>query len=97
MKFEIFTTFNTFKVEILNAIINFNCSGILFADGQRNKIKLFKIEDQTINIKSFKTPNFFNQIVYKYFRDSKAKRSFKYAKILKDKNIGVLNDFILIV
>ena len=30
--------------------------------------------------KSFKKPNFFNRIVYSFFRDSKAKKSYMYAK-----------------
>ena len=61
---------------------NFTTTGILFGDGQRNKIKLFELEGKTINIKSFKIPNLINKIAYKYFRKSKAKRSFEYANKL---------------
>src|SRR5690606_41915767 len=41
-----------------------------------------------INIKSFKIPNKLNQFVYKYFRKSKARRSFEFATILLQKGIG---------
>lgn len=74
--------------EVLYFINNFNSKGILFGDGQRNKIKLFELEGKTINIKSFKIPHLINKIAYKYFRKSKARRSFEYATILLKKGIG---------
>ena len=48
----------------------------------RNTIKLFKLNNLKVNIKSFKTPNIFNQFVYKFLRKSKAQRSFEYASKL---------------
>lgn len=74
--------------EVLYFIKNFNSKGILFGDGKRNKIKLFTVGDKTINIKSFKKPHLINKIVYKYFRKSKARRSFEYATTLLEKGIG---------
>jgi hypothetical protein len=74
--------------EIIEIINNFNVNGILFGDGQRNKIKLFELEGKTINIKSFKIPHLINKIAYKYFRKSKARRSFEYATTLLVKGIG---------
>ncbi|MBA4317021.1 MAG: Kdo domain containing protein [Flavobacterium sp.] len=76
------------KDEIIYCVNNFDPEGILFGDGQRNKIKLFEIEGKTINIKSFKIPHLINKIAYKYFRKSKARRSFEYATILLEKGIG---------
>ncbi len=72
-------------IDILN---NFEQSGTVFIEGNRNKIKLFEYKNLIINVKAFKVPNFFNKIVYKYFRDSKAKRSYNFANILKEKAIG---------
>lgn len=73
----------------LNTIIkNFNESGVLFGDGKRNKIKLFEVDGKTINVKSFKIPNLVNSVIYKYFRKSKAKRSFEFATLLIEKGIG---------
>jgi hypothetical protein len=74
--------------EVLYFINNFDSKGILFGDGKRNKIKLFELEGRTINIKSFKIPHFINKIAYKYFRKSKARRSFEFANILLEKGIG---------
>ncbi|MFV5701132.1 lipopolysaccharide kinase InaA family protein [Flavobacterium sp. XS2P12] len=69
-------------------IEDFDSSGVLFGDSQRNTIKLFDLEGKTVNIKSFKIPNVINQVAYKYFRKSKAKRSFEYANKLLENGIG---------
>ena len=74
--------------DILSLINNFNTSGQLFGNGQRNVIKIFDVEGVAINIKSFKIPNSINKVAYRYFRKSKARRSFEYAAILLEKGIG---------
>lgn len=74
--------------DILFLIKNFNTEGELFGNGDRNKIKLFDLNGKVINIKSFKIPNIINKVAYKYFRKSKARRSFEYATILLEKRIG---------
>jgi len=75
------------KVEEL--ISNFsNNQGKLFGNGDRNTIKIFQLDHKQINIKSFKEPNFINRIAYKFFRKSKAERSFNYAEHLIAKGIG---------
>jgi serine/threonine protein kinase len=43
---------------------------------KRNTIKVVLFEGKKYVVKSFKTPHLLNQFVYKFFRDSKAKRSF---------------------
>ncbi|HEY1192523.1 Kdo domain containing protein [Flavobacterium sp.] len=73
---------------IAQIVSDFNSSGELFGNGDRNKIKLFDLNGKTINIKSFKIPNIVNKVAYKYFRKSKARRSFEYATILLEKGIG---------
>ncbi|MBX9704727.1 MAG: Kdo domain containing protein, partial [Gammaproteobacteria bacterium] len=80
------TVFN--KNEVLLLIQDFKSSGKLFGDGKRNIIKLFELDGITINIKSFKIPNLINKIAYKYFRKSKARRSFEFAALLLEKGIG---------
>jgi Lipopolysaccharide kinase (Kdo/WaaP) family len=77
--------------DILSLIQNFQNSGELFGNGDRNKIKLFNWNGKTINIKSFKIPNIINKVAYRYFRKSKARRSFEYATILLQKGIGTPN------
>ena len=75
--------------DILNEIfVNFNFKGKILVNGQRNAIKLFEVEGITLNIKSFKKPNLINKIVYRYFRKSKARRSFEFASKLMEMQIG---------
>lgn len=73
---------------LLHLFKNFKSEGILFGNGKRNIIKLFDLEGKTINVKSFKIPNVMNQVIYKYFRKSKARRSYEYAIALLEKGIG---------
>ena len=71
-----------------NIADNFGTVGKHFGDGTRNKIRLVEKDGLVINTKSFKIPNLINKIVYRYFRKSKAKRSFEYANYLIKNNIG---------
>ncbi|RZJ60312.1 MAG: Kdo domain containing protein [Flavobacterium sp.] len=80
--------FEAKSVEITNIIENFDTLGTLFIDGKRNKIKLFDLDGLTVNVKSFRVPNFINKVVYKFFRKSKAQRSYEFANILLEKGIG---------
>jgi hypothetical protein len=74
--------------EVDEIILNFQLKGDIFGDGDRNTIKLFKLGDLIINVKSFKVPNVINQIAYRFFRKSKAQRSFEYANKLIELHIG---------
>lgn len=85
---EINPDFKTFEQEIQAAFQQFDTSGTDYIVGERNRIKLFEIGNRKINVKSFKIPNKLNQFVYKYFRKSKARRSFEFANILLEKGIG---------
>jgi len=73
---------------IINIIDNFNTSGLVFGDGNRNVIKLFDLDSIKLNVKSFKKPHLLNSIIYRYFRKSKARRSFEYANRLLENQIG---------
>ncbi len=53
----------------------------------RNELKVIEYRKLKMVVKSFKIPNFINQIVYAYFRDSKAKKSYKNA--IKLINLGI--------
>lgn len=76
------------KNKIFETINNFNTSGFLFGDGNRNVIRLFDLDSIKVNVKSFKKPHILNSIIYKYFRKSKARRSFEYANRLLENEIG---------
>lgn len=80
--------YKAYQNKIDEFIKHFSTSGETFGNQDRNTIKLFDLNDKQLNIKSFKIPNFINQIAYKFFRKSKAQRSFEYANILKSKGIG---------
>ena len=43
----------------------------------RNEIKIIDFEAESLVVKSFKIPNIINKIVYTFFRDSKAKKSYE--------------------
>jgi hypothetical protein len=75
-----------FKSKLTKMICNFDAidGGV----GNRNVIKIIKIDEQKLNIKAFKIPNIINQIVYNFFRKSKAQRSFEYANKLIELEVG---------
>jgi hypothetical protein len=73
---------------IVNIIKKFDSEGNLLVAGKRNTIKTFEFNHLVLNIKSFKIPILINGIIYRYFRKSKARRSFEHATILGQKNIG---------
>ncbi len=74
--------------ELKHIVNNFNTLGEDFVIGNRNLIKLFPYNDEIVAIKSFKRPNLISAIIYRFFRKSKAERSFSHAKVLESKNIG---------
>ncbi|WP_418513247.1 lipopolysaccharide kinase InaA family protein [Corallibacter sp.] len=88
MDIKISDKFLAFKDDIENCINNFSVSGTLLSGGDRNSLKTFKVKGKVLNIKSFKIPNLVNQVVYKFFRKSKAQRSFEYASKLMALNVG---------
>ncbi len=77
-----------YQAKIDTFIDTFSTSGELLGDEVRNSIKLFVLDTKTVNIKSFKIPNIFNKIAYKFLRKSKAQRSFEYAEKLINFDIG---------
>jgi serine/threonine protein kinase len=50
----------------------------------RNELKIIAYSGIDMVVKSFKVPNFINSIVYSFFRDSKAKKSYEYALKIGD-------------
>ncbi len=69
-------------------ITNFDTKGENFGNQDRNSLKLFKLNELTLNVKSFRVPNLVNQIAYRFLRKSKAQRSFEYANKLQNYGIG---------
>ncbi len=75
------------KNECLGIIERFGETGETVDDRGRNVIKKFEFPGLTVNVKSFKPPHLINSFVYKYFRKSKARRSFEYAQELLNRGI----------
>lgn len=66
---------------------DFNSTGDCVYDG-RNVLKVFNVKGLRLCVKSFKKPNNINKIVYKYFRESKAYRSYEHAQRLINLDIN---------
>lgn len=88
MKSIINSQFQNNSKTINDFITDFDKNGKLFGNGKRNKIKIFDLDGTAVNIKSFKIPNLINKVAYKFFRKSKAKRSYEYAITLLEYGIG---------
>lgn len=80
--------YKVYDKEITNLIENFESFGNEIGNQARNTIKIIPFHDEFLNIKAFKIPNIFNRIAYKFFRTSKAQRSFEYANKLIELGIG---------
>ena len=85
--FFIADNYKYFEAKLRHMIENFDSNGKLIKDS-RNTIKSFSIDHLKLNIKRFKKPNFFNKIIYTFFRTTKAQRSFDYAKKLIELEIA---------
>lgn len=88
MKIRISEDYRNSEKEILGFLNDFESRGVLFGDGARNTIKIFQLNGKQVNIKSFKIPNAVNKVAYRFFRKSKAERSFRYGNLLLQKGIG---------
>lgn len=91
-KIVVNSRYQTTAEEIKNIINRFDSIQEYVAKGDRNSIKKIALENkQTATIKSFKIPNVVNKFVYRFFRESKAQRSYDYAKKLID--LGFLTPY----
>src|SRR5210317_313622 len=80
--------FKVYQSALDDFILNYDSKGKPFGSQKRNSLRLFQLNDYIVNIKSFKIPNLINQIVYSFFRKSKAQRSFEFAHKLLSLDIG---------
>lgn len=55
----------------------------------RNIIKILNFNHQKFAVKSFKVPNFFNKIIYTFFRKSKAQKSYDHSIKLMNLDIDL--------
>lgn len=85
---KIHSNFVKSEGQLHHIISNYESEGTPFGNQKRNSLKLFKLNNDTVNVKSFRVPNIFNQVAYKFFRRSKAQRSFEYATRLLDLEVN---------
>lgn len=77
------------KEALMQAALNFDqIQAPLIGTGDRNVIKRIDIGGVSMAVKSFKRPNWINRLVYRYWRKSKAHRSYLYAHKLTGIGIG---------
>ncbi|MFH4967610.1 Kdo domain containing protein [Gaetbulibacter sp. M240] len=76
------------EVEIDQIIQTFATGGKPFGNQDRNTLKEFQLNNESVIVKSFRVPNIINQIAYRFFRKSKAERSFTYANKLIELDVG---------
>ena len=62
---------------LLKDIKNYFLSAIDSIHKARNEIKIIDFNGESLVVKSFKIPSILNKIVYTFFRDSKAKKSYE--------------------
>ncbi len=77
-KFELGKEFEGFLDFMLNVKEHFETSKNSIHKA-RNEIKVINHNGMDLVVKSFKIPNFLNRVIYTFFRDSKAKKSYDYA------------------
>jgi hypothetical protein len=76
-----------YREDVTAILERFKNDGTLIGNGSRNVIKFFDLDNGfSLNFKSFKQHNIINRHVYKFYRKSKARRSFEYAQMLLSKN-----------
>lgn len=81
-------TLSHIEKPVADLIENFNKEGEIIYDGGRNVLKTFNLNGDKVIIKAFKIPHLLNRVVYRYFRKSKAARSFEHAQRLLSAGIG---------
>jgi len=80
--FVVHPAYKQFEADLKKAIDTFAENTDFVTKGDRNIIKKVTISGADFNIKKFKTPNFFQGIVYRFLRKGKAARSYEYASKL---------------
>ncbi|MDO4948619.1 MAG: lipopolysaccharide kinase InaA family protein [Bacteroidales bacterium] len=87
MQIEISSEYLWTKDFVLALPQSFDKDGVVLEDG-RNTVKKFEWNGQLVVVKRFKRPYLYQRVVYTFFRSTKAKRAYWYAKIYRDAGIA---------
>lgn len=85
--------FQSTKEQFIHELANFEQSNGPSLWNERNQIKIITIDGTPLAVKSFRIPHLFNQLVYRFFRKSKARRSFEHSIQLQSLGIGTPKAF----
>lgn len=77
-QFQLNDAYPSFKDFVLNIQSYFKTS-TLSIHKARNELKIITYNETDTVVKSFKTPNIIRRVIYTFFRDSKAKKSYEYS------------------
>lgn len=78
MKFTVHPEFQHLRQFVGRLPEEFEASGEVLHDG-RNKIRAYEVSGEQIVVKRYKRPNWFNRIVYTFFRKNKAQHAYEHA------------------
>ena len=82
-KYQLNDNSSVFKDFILNIQSCFNNNSQTIHKA-RNELKIINYNNVDTVVKSFKVPNILRRVVYSFFRDSKAKKSYEYSIKIKE-------------
>lgn len=77
--YQLSNNFSNFKEFLLNIKLHFSSNQNTIHKA-RNELKIINLSDIDTVVKSFKVPHLLNRIVYTFFKDSKAKKSYEYSQ-----------------
>jgi len=83
-RYEINELYKDFFMDFLVNIRDIFTKNDTLIHKARNELKIVQHSKYTTVVKSFKVPNIINKIVYTFFRDSKAKKSYTHSLKLKE-------------
>ncbi len=83
-KYELNNTFSNFKEFLLNIESYFKEKSQNTIHKARNELKIIPYKNISTVVKSFKIPHLLNRFIYTFFRDSKAKKSYRYSLKIGD-------------
>jgi serine/threonine protein kinase len=83
-KYELNKTFFECKEFLLDIDSHFTNSDTKSIHKARNELKIIPCNRLSTVVKSFKVPHLLNRLVYTFFRDSKAKKSYEYSLKIGD-------------
>ena len=66
--------------------VTFDCNGELLYRG-RNTVKRYEVGGVCVVVKKYKHPNLIQRIAYTFFKKSKTERAYKFAALLREKQI----------